>query len=219
MRWHDIEQNTDEWLQMRTGLLTGSNLAIVMANYGKAFGEPAKRLARNIAYERMTGQSMSEHYGDDFSSADMIRGHMQEPIARRLYEDETFCEVTNGGFYCNEWIGVSPDGLIDFDGQIEIKSVKPSAHHDNLIRKSYDPAYKWQIIGNLWASKRSWLDFVSFCSAAPVNHQLIVYRVEAEQLQTEFEQVDIRTGEFIALVASIMHLYDYESTKRVAIAA
>lgn len=218
MQWHDVEQNTDEWLRMRTGLLTGSNLATVMANYGKAFGDPAKRLARNIAYERMSGQSMSEHYGDDYSSADMVRGHIQEPIARRLYEDETFCEVTNGGFYCNDWIGMSPDGLIDFDGQLEIKSVKPSAHHDNFMRKSYDPAYKWQVIGNLWASKRAWLDFASFCSAAPTAHQLIVYRIWSSELSQEFEQVDIRTQEFIQLVMSIMNSYGYES-KRVAIAA
>ena len=207
MLWHDVEQNGAEWAELRTGRLTGSNLATIMAHYGKGFGDPAMRLAKNIAYERMTGQSMSEHYGDSFSNADMERGHMQEPIARRLYESETFCDVTNGGFYCNDWLGFSPDGLVDLDGQIEIKSVKPPAHDDNLTRGSFDPAYKWQIIGNLWASKRDWLDFVSYCSAAPDGYQLIVYRTEATQLQDEFEMIDKRTDEFIELVKKIINHY------------
>lgn len=207
MLWHSIEQNTQDWLDLRTGLLTGSNLAVVMANYGKAFGDPAKRLAKNIAYERLTGQSMSEHYGDSFSNADMERGHLQEPIARRLYESETFSDVTNGGFYCNDWLGFSPDGLVDGDGQIEIKSVKPPTHDDNLVRGSYDPAYKWQLIGNLWASGRDWLDFISYCSAAPEAFQLVIYRLESNQLQDEFTQIESRTSEFIDLVQNIMKHY------------
>ena len=59
MLWHDVEQNGAEWAELRTGRLTGSNLATIMAHYGKGFGDPAMRLAKNIAYERMTGQSMS----------------------------------------------------------------------------------------------------------------------------------------------------------------
>ena len=35
----DIEQNSDEWYELRAGKLTSSKLGLVMANYGKAFGE------------------------------------------------------------------------------------------------------------------------------------------------------------------------------------
>ena len=37
----DIDQNTDEWFALRGGRLTSSKLGVVMANYSKAFGEPA----------------------------------------------------------------------------------------------------------------------------------------------------------------------------------
>ena len=46
--WHNIEQNTDDWLVMRSGKLTGSGVSKPMANLGKAFGEPAKKLAVDI---------------------------------------------------------------------------------------------------------------------------------------------------------------------------
>jgi hypothetical protein len=38
---HDIEQNTDEWFAARHGVITASNFAVIMANYGKPFGNPA----------------------------------------------------------------------------------------------------------------------------------------------------------------------------------
>ncbi len=47
--FHSIEQNTPEWLELRAGKATGSAIPKIMANDGKAFGEPAKRLAVEIA--------------------------------------------------------------------------------------------------------------------------------------------------------------------------
>ena len=103
MKYHDIEQNSDEWYQMRAGKLTSSNLAKVMANYGKAFGEPAKKYAVTIAVEQITGKPISS----DYQNEHMQRGHEQEPIARELYEQETFSTVYNGGFFCSDSIGCS----------------------------------------------------------------------------------------------------------------
>ena len=91
----DVEQNSDEWFSLRGGKLTSSKLGTIMANYGKAFGEPAKKYAVNIAIEQITGNPISSDYSNDH----MERGHEQEPVARMLYEQETFCNVTNGGFW------------------------------------------------------------------------------------------------------------------------
>ena len=92
--FHDVDQNTDEWFAMRAGLLTSSKLGTIMANYGKAFGEPAKKYAVNIAIEQITSKPIASSYSNEH----MERGHEQEPIARMLYEEETFSEVSNGGF-------------------------------------------------------------------------------------------------------------------------
>jgi hypothetical protein len=191
----NVEQNTDEWYALRAGKLTSSNLSNVMANLGKAFGEPAKKYAVNIAIEQITGNPISSNYSNDH----MERGHEQEPIARNLYEQELFCEVTNGGFFDGGFIGCSPDGLLE-DGVIEIKSVIPSVHFANIKRGSVDPAYKWQCIGNLQYTGREWLDFISFCADFPEDKQLFTHRLYSEKLTEEFKILNDRTHEFESLV-------------------
>lgn len=196
--FHDVEQNTDDWYQMRAGKLTSSKLGTVMANLGKAFGEPAKKYAVNIAIEQITGKPVKS----DYSNPHMERGHEQEPLARMLYEEETFCDVNNGGFYGSDFIGCSPDGLVSEDGLIEIKSVISSVHFANVKRQNVDPAYKWQCIGNLKFSGREWIDFVSFCADFPEDSQLFVWRLNKKDLSEEFKLIDSRINEFKSLVES-----------------
>lgn len=192
----DIQQNSDEWYQLRAGKLTSSKLGTVMANYGKAFGEPAKKYAVNVAIEQIKGVAMES----GFTNAHMERGHEQEPIARMLYEDETFSDVSNGGFFDLGFVGCSPDGLVYEDGAIEIKSVIASVHFANIKRGSVDPAYWWQCVGNLKFTGRKWLDFISYCSEFPEESQLFVYRIHAEELELDFKKIDTRIAEFENLV-------------------
>jgi len=194
--FHDIDQNTDEWLQMRAGKLSSSKLGCVMANYGKAFGEPAKKYAVNIAIEQITGKPIPS----DYTNEHMQRGHAEEPLARMLYEEETFCTVTNGGFYSSAFIGCSPDGMVSEDGLVEIKSVIASVQYANVKRQKLDPAYKWQCIGNLKFTTREWLDFISYCSSFPEGKQLYTYRITPATLTEEFKMIDIRIDEFKKLV-------------------
>ncbi len=195
----DVEQNTSEWFAMRAGKLTSSKLGVVMANFPKAFGEPAKRYAKIIAVERITGIPTENSYSNDH----MARGHEQEPIARSLYESETFSTVENGGFFCSEEIGCSPDGLIQKDGVLEIKCVIANIHYDNVKRQDIDPAYKWQCIGNLKFTVRDWIDFVSYCENYPEGKRLFVYRSKKEDFTEQFEMIDQRIDEFMSLVRAI----------------
>jgi hypothetical protein len=197
MIFHDIEQNTDAWFDIRAGKLTSSNMGKVMANYGKAFGNPAKQLATKIAIERITEKPMDSN---GYSNAHMERGHEQEPIARSLYETEYFCDVTNGGFFDGGDVGCSPDGLVDNDGCIEIKSVIHSVHMDNIKRQSIDPAYKWQCIANLHFTGRDWLDFISYCAEFPQGKRLYVCRVHSDQVGSEVAMMNTRIVEFMELV-------------------
>jgi hypothetical protein len=200
MKFYDVEQNTDEWLDMRMAKLTGSGCSKVMANYGKAFGVPAKNLAVSIAREQTTGLRA---YGDSYSNAHMERGHEQEPIARDLYEAEYFVTVSNGGFFdCGNY-GCSPDGLVYDDGLIEIKSVIDNVHYANIKRNNIDPSYKWQIYFNLLKTEREWIDFVSYCADFPINKRLFVYRVTKKECSKQFEMIEKRTAEFFDLVEEI----------------
>jgi hypothetical protein len=194
----DIAQNTEEWFIFRAGKLTSSKLGTIMANYPRAFGEPAKKYAVNIALEQINNKPIESDYKNDH----MKRGHEQEPIAMAMYEDENFCDVLNGGFFDSKNIGCSPDGLVDDDGVIEIKSVIASVHYANVKRSKFDPAYKWQLIGNLVFTGRDWIDFISFCIDFPRDRQLYTFRIFKEDIQEEKKMLFLRIKQFLQLVKS-----------------
>ena len=198
--FHDVEQGSEEWFTLRVGKLTGSNLSKVMANDGKAFGEPAKKLAVNIAIEQLTCRQSSN---DSFSNEHTARGLEQEPIARMLYENEYFVDVLNGGFYDCGRAGVSPDGRVNDDGLIEIKSVLAHVHYATIIRQGIDPAYKWQVYFELLKSDREWIDFVSYCADFPERSKLFIHRTERKDAIEQFNMIRQREDDFFELVDSI----------------
>ena len=200
-KWHDVEQNSEEWENLRLGKITSSSFNIIMANYGKAFGEPAKKYALKLALERIKN-SKSEY---NYSNAHMERGHEQEPIARMLYEDLYFTEVTNGGFFDCGFYGDSPDGLVDNDGVIEIKSVIDTTHYANIKRGSIDPSYKWQVIGHLDCTGREWCDFISYCADFPETSQLIVYRIYKKDVIEEIKMLSERRRLFNGLIENLIN--------------
>ena len=63
MKWHDVEQNSPEWDALRMGKATASSYPKFMANNGKAFGDPAKRYALQIALERWQGEPVTVRLG------------------------------------------------------------------------------------------------------------------------------------------------------------
>ena len=200
MLWHDVPQNGEVWQGLRCGKATASSFGVFMANDGNAFGEPAKRYALQIALERITGKKAEYSFKND----DMDRGHEQEPIARLLYEDERFVDVDDGGFFdCGEY-GDSPDGLIGADGVLEIKSVTAAVHYATLKRGSFDPAYRWQLVGHLDCSERDWVDFASYCSDFPENGQLIVYRQSRDDFKEELQRLTDRREKFLELVTTTL---------------
>lgn len=205
---HKIQQNSDEWLDLRAGKITGSALAPIMANFGKAFGEPAKKAAVNIAIERLTKKRIESTY----SNSEMERGHIQEPLARELYELNEFITVDDGGFFELGNLGCSPDGLIGGDGIIEIKSVLPHVQASTIKRGNYQPAYKWQLFFALYVTRREWIDYASYCDQF-VNTELskkalFVKRVNNtdSEVTEAFEMIECRLEEFESLVSETIEL-------------
>ena len=196
MIFHNVQQNTDAWAALRCGKVTASSFGLFMANEGKSFGDPAKRYALQVALEIATGRKAEHSFSNDHTE----RGHEQEPVARMMYEDEYFADVLNGGFF--DWItyGDSPDGLVGQDGVVEIKSVTAPIHYATLRRESFDPAYRWQLIGHLDCTGRQWVDFVSYYSDFPEEKQLIVHRLHRTDCEAEILRLRQRREKFIGLV-------------------
>lgn len=196
--FYDIAQNTDEWLDMRARKVTGSAISCIMANYGKAFGEPAKKYAINLAVERLRGERIQ---GDRYTNKHMEAGHIEEPVARMLYELKTGDTVVNGGFYDNGKTGCSPDGGILFEPRgVEIKSVIPSTHYKTDKKKTFDSTYKWQFMFNLKETSWDQLDYVSYCEQYTKDKQLLIVPILAKDHQEEFDMIDMRLEKFEALI-------------------
>ena len=196
-----IDQQTEEWYKLRMGIPTASKFDTIMANFGKAFGEPSKRYAIKLAIESIT---CIKDDSESFTNEHMLRGIAQEPIARSLYEQERFVIVEDGGFFHCESFGGSPDGIVKNDRLIEIKSVIPATHYSTLKRGNYDPTYKWQLLGNLLCSNYDTIDFISYCSNFPKQKQLLVYTIErTNEVEKEIDNLVDRIGEFNRLVEEI----------------
>mgnify|MGYP003680133378 CR=1 FL=1 len=181
--WIDVKQNTDEWFGMRVGKITSSKFSTIMANEGKAFGNPAVEYAEKLALERVTGK---RDESASLSSKYLDRGHELEPDALKLYEFEQLCTVTNGGFNTNGEningldgnLGDSPDGVVlEDNGSVEVKSVIPKTHWKRLKKGGIDTSYKWQIQGHIWLGNYDYCDFVSYCPEMPDGKRLFVERV------------------------------------------
>lgn len=204
----DVQQNSDEWFDLRIGKITSSNMGKIMANYGKSFGQPAKEYAEKIALEYVTGcRDESSSYSNSF----MERGNELEPLALIAYEEDQLISVSNGGFYVQESehiikIGDSPDGNIGKNGCIEIKSVIPKTHWKRLKKGGIDTAYQWQIMSHIWIGGKEWCDFVSYCPEMPESKQLYIERVYRDE--EAINKMKIRIAEFRILIEDNINILE-----------
>lgn len=202
--WHNVTQNSEypceccgkTWMELREGRITGTSISSIMAHYGKEFGDPAEKLALDIAIVELGGSSTPNNY----KNSHMERGNTDEPIARKLYENMFFCEVKNGGFFGKGRIGCSPDGLLYANGLIEIKSQQNSVHHKLLESGGYPSQYKWQLIHNLKVSEKDYIVFISYCSTYVPDKKIYTYEIFKDDVKTEFEQIDSRIEKFNKLI-------------------
>ena len=177
-------QGSEEWIGSRIGYATASCFSDVMA---KGKGITRTKYMRRLVAERLTGKPF-----ESYVNGDILRGKEQEPLARMEYEAFTGNLVQEVGFVRHEILlaGASPDGLIDDDGGIEIKSVKPTVQIETIEQGGYPYEHVAQIQGNLWITGRKWWDFVSYSPDMPEPLRLYVYRVyrnEAYIVQLEEE--------------------------------
>ncbi len=199
MQVSDAAQGSAEWAKQRLGKATGSRFAEVLAT-GK--GLTRRAYATQLALEIITGQAT-----DTFTSHAMELGTEREPIARAAYEALTGNFVTEVGFCLHESLpcGVSPDGLIDDEGGLEIKCPRERTHAEYLTLPAEPACYTAQIQGCLWVTQRRWWDFVSFNPAFPANARLIVRRIERDEafiarLEQAVRQFSIEVQETVELI-------------------
>ena len=195
---HDIEQGSTEWLDMRLGLITCSEISSIRAD-----GAGAQSYINALAYERITGESSSVFEGNEWTK----RGQELEPIARQMYEQKTGTDVSMVSFVENKGFGYSPDGLIYGsqpmwpDGGIEIK-VKQPAEQIHILRTGEIPKkHMDQLIGGLTCAELDWIDFVSYCPNLP----LFICRVYAIEHKDQVEKIEKLVGKYNQQIEEIVN--------------
>lgn len=191
--WTDIEQNSEDWLGLRAGKITSSKIGAIMANYGKSFGEPAKKLAVTIAAERVTGKKSQL---DSFSNVYTMNGHAYETVAKDEYESINFCRIKDGGFFYSDTLGDSPDGLIGDSKVVEIKSQILTEHFKLLEKGGYPSKYKWQIQWHLLLTGRPVCEFISYCYEDHCPEDKRLYSVSIGPDEELIEMIKARVHEF-----------------------
>ena len=170
----DLEQGSDEWFAARLGIPTASRFKDIVT---PTKGEKSKSY-KSYMYE-LIAERLTKGREDFFKSEWMERGNEVEPLARASYEFIHEVEVKQVGMILNDerTIGISPDGLIDDNGGLEIKCPKPSTVVKYMLDGGLPLEYKPQVMGSLMVSEREYWDFLAFHPSMDF-FELRVYRDE-----------------------------------------
>src|SRR5690606_36899576 len=117
-----------------------------------AANDTSRALTALLVAERITGWSDPVYVSDD-----MMRGTLDEPVARDLYSKH-YAPVVECGFmvrYEDGWrLGYSPDGLVGDDGLIEVKSRRAKAQLVTILADEVPASNMAQIQAGLLVSGR-----------------------------------------------------------------
>lgn len=194
----DIEQGTPEWLSLRLGLITCSEIKTIRAN-----GAGAQTYVSGLAYERIAGESAKVFAGNEWTE----RGHEIEELARRLYSLKTGNTVEQVSFIQNLGFGYSPDGIIGTTGAIEIKAKQP-AEQIKILRSGEIPKdHHDQLDGALLCGELEWIDFVSYCPNLPIFIKRVHATERIKQLENLKSLVEQYNAQIEEIVNQLMDMY------------
>ena len=183
-----MEQRTPEWFGARLGKATASRIADITAKTKSGPSALRANYAAQLVAERLTGTQ-----DGGFSNAAMQWGTDNEPAARDAYAFFLDVDVVEVGFVEHPQIGMagaSPDGLVGWDGLVEIKCPNTATHIDTLLSGTVPSKYLTQMQWQMACTGRAWCDFASYDPRLPEPMRLFVKRVDRDdariaELETE----------------------------------
>lgn len=172
IKYHaEVTQGSEEWAALRCGILTASEMKLIVTPTLKAASNDKERAHMyELLAQRITGYVEPSYISDS-----MLRG-MEDEIEARLQYHKTYAPVEEVGFITNDkWgftIGYSPDALVGDDGLIECKSRNQKYQIMTLCNyvsaDTIDPDFMIQCQTGLLVSERKWIDLVSYCGGLPM---------------------------------------------------
>lgn len=194
----ECEQGTEEWFAARSGIVTASEFATVLAK-GRGCGESVTRrkYMLTLAGEILTGQIADKWEGNRHTE----RGKLLEGEAREAYSIITGNDPKQVGFIRRGRAGASPDSLVGEHGLLEIKTKLPHLQLELLESGEVPSEHIAQIQGQLWVTGRAWCDFVSYWPGLPVFIKLVT------RDESYIARLSVAVAEFVGEVDSIVAKY------------
>lgn len=155
-----IEQGSIEWLRLRIGRVTASELDNLISPEWKArTGETPKTYLCTKVAEAYRGDILP-----NTGSWSTEQGSILEDEAVPWYELEFDETVRRVGFVEGDGnrCGCSPDGLLGEDGGIEIKCPSAPVHVKYLLADVLPKDYVAQVHMSMFVTGRKWWRFVSY---------------------------------------------------------
>lgn len=201
----NLEQGSTEWKLARAGKVTASRAKDARDRL-KSGAPSGKQIAYacQVALERITHQPADT----TFENWQMREGHVQEPIARSAYERRTGNLVDEVGALStdDDLFMYSPDGLIDDDGLLEVKTLFSPERIMAIVGNGDTSDFEDQCMFGLWLTGRQWIDLVVW---APSLDHMVIHRITRDEDAIEALEADLMA--FARLVTQ------YENTLRTAI--
>ena len=161
-------QGSDEWFAARCGLLTASEMKLIITPKKLEYAQNDKE--KSHLFE-LAAQRQNNHVEPTYIGDEMLRGRDDENEAKFKYE-ENYGRITDMGFITNDkWgftLGFSPDGLVGDKKIIEAKSRRQKFQFETIINWAVPEEHIIQVQTGLLVTERESLDYISYCGGMPM---------------------------------------------------
>jgi hypothetical protein len=196
MQIHNVEQKSPEWFALRLQYPLTASKAQAIGNQGKGL--------ETLCWEQLS-KKYSSSEADKYTNGHLERGVELEPQAVSIYELKTGNTVKTVGFITNEAIsnvgGVSPDGLINEDGNLEVKCFDDAKYFKMLVDFKakgdfeIESGYIWQMQMQMLFNGRLWTDFVAY--NPNYSESMLIKRVYPDAVMQQKLITGLKMGEKI----------------------
>lgn len=212
----DLIQGSDEWLAARCGLLTASEMKLIITT--KTLMPASNDKERAHLYE-LLAQRVTQYVEPSYVGDVMLRGQEDEVEARILYA-QTYSPVDDMGFITNDkWgftLGYSPDGLVGKVGAIECKSRCQKYQMQTIVEhmaggmaETIPDDFLIQVQTGMLVAELEWIDFISYCGGM---HMAVIRVLPMPEVQ---QAIINAAGQFEKRITAKLAIYqDALATKQ-----
>ena len=166
--YHDLIQGSQEWRDLRTGIITASQVKLILS---KKLAKVNNEKSRAHVYE-IAAQREMQNVEETFDTWAMQRGKIEEIYAKDLYSKH-YDKIRDCGFITNDklgfMMGCSPDALmIGKKEGLEVKSRNQKLQMEVICKDEVPEEDMLQVQSNLFVSGYDVWTYLSYSNGMPM---------------------------------------------------